>query len=99
MKKKELQLVKTHLDKIYDTSVEITVAFNSEYIPLNTLWELLNRSKLKKDKRLKGFDDNYNKMLDVLYTVSKGYCETYELNKRLPMVVFKRYIKELKDNL
>lgn len=93
------ELAINQLDKIYTTGLDITKAYNSQYIPLNLLKELLKKSKIKLNKELKGFDDKWNKMLDVLLSVCTGYCDTYELNSKLPMIVFKRYIKELKTNL
>ena len=100
MKKKQKKLVIGSLDKIYTTAIEITKAYNSEYIPLNLLDNLIIQSKFPiTEKALDEFRDKYNNMLTTLYTVSKGYCEQYETNERLPMIVFKRYIKQLKENL
>ena len=93
------ELIKTQLDKIYNDAIEITGAFNNKYIHIDTLWELLNKSRLKSNKDLKGLDKNWNKMMDTLYEVSYRYCSTNKLEKRLPMMVFKTYIDMLKDNL
>ena len=94
----QLKIILDSLDRIYNNSVEITKAYNSEYIPLNTLWELTQRSKQKKNKNQKAHVKGYNGMIDKLYKVSMNYCEQYDLNKRLPMVVLKKYISVLKES-
>ena len=99
IKVNDKEFIRDQFDNIYKTAVSITKAYNSEYIPLNLLWQLLEKSKLKKNKKLKGFDVAYNKTVDTLYTTSMKYCETYDLHKRLPMIVFKKYISVVKENI
>ena len=93
------KFIRDQFDNIYNTALEITKAYNSEFIPLNLLWELLQKSKLKKNKELKGFDVSYNKTVDTLYSTSMNYCERYDLNKRLPMIVLKKFISIISENI
>lgn len=93
------KFIRDQFDNIYNTALEITKAYNSEFIPLNLLWELLQKSKLKKNKELKGFDVSYNKTVDTLYLTSMNYCERYDLNKRLPMIIFKKFISIINENI
>ena len=96
---KAINPIKKSYDKIYDTSVNITKAYNSEYIPLNTLYQLLQVSKMKKNKKIKDIVKNYNVTIDVLYTSCKSYCEKNNLGTRLPMSVLDVFINQLKSNL
>ncbi len=93
------ELMRNKLDDIYKTATEITVAYNSQYIPMNALWELLNKSRLGKNKELKGLDKNWNKVMDNIYIASKRHCNENKLEDRLPMIIFKTYIDVVKDNL
>ena len=86
-------------EKLYKTAVEITVVYNSKYIPLNTLFELIKRSKLKKNKELGEFPKVYNNTLDLLYKTCKNYCDTNSLSNKMPMIVFDKYIEQLKKGL
>lgn len=97
--KTQNELIKDSYDKIYNTALEITKAWNSEYITLKILYELLMKSKLKKNKKLKDFVKNYNKTIDLLYKCSMSYCGNNDLNKKLPMITLKLYIDELKKGL
>jgi hypothetical protein len=96
---KQNKLIAKSFDKLYKTAKEVTVAYNSKYIPLNALFELIKKSKMKQSKDLGEFPKAYNKTLDLLYTTCKGYCERNDLNSRVPMIVLKTYIDTLKKGL
>ena len=96
---KQNDLVSRQFDKLYKTALEVTVAYNKEYIPLNALFELIKAAKMKKNKSLGNFPESYNNMLDVLYKVSKSHCDENNLSKKLPMVVFKEFINLIKKGL
>jgi hypothetical protein len=93
------KVISRSFDKILKTAKEVTVAYNSNYIPLNALYDLLQKSKMKKNKELGSFPKAYNKTIDMLYASSKRYCEANDLNNRLPLVVLGTYIECLKDGL
>ena len=96
---KQNELVSKQFDKLYKTALEVTVAYNKEYIPLNALFELIKSSKMRKDRKLGAFPEVHNDTLDLLYKTSKNYCTSNKLNKRLPMVVFETYIELIKKGL
>ena len=96
---KQNELIKKSFTKLYDTALEITEAYNSKYIPLNALFDLIKASKMKKDNKLGDFPKVYNQTLDLLYKVSMDYCNANKLDKRLPMVVLNQFINQLKSGL
>ena len=97
--KDQNKVISKSFDKLYKTAKEVTVAYNSKHIPLNTLFELIKKSKLKKNKELGEFPKVYNNTLDLLYKTCKNYCDNNDLDNKLPMIVLNTYIECLKDGL
>lgn len=92
----EQTLMKSQLDKIYDTILEATKAFNQQYVHMDTLWEILHSNRIESKEQL---HINWNKVLDALYIESKKYVNKNVLEDRLPLIVFKTYIEVIKENI
>lgn len=98
----EQTLMKSQLDKIYGTIQEATAAYNQQYVHTDTLWEQLHSNRMDtndKSQAVQLLQTNWNKMLDKLYETSYNYCRENNLSYKLPMIVFKEYIKIMKDNI
>ena len=94
-----IDLLKKSFDKIYTTSVSITKEYNSEYIPLNTLYTILTKSKVTKNKEIKDFHKAYNNTIDVLYKCCKDWCDKNDIGTRMPLTVLQVFINQIKNNL
>ena len=100
MTEKEKEDGRNHLDRIYSDALEITEAYNCKYIPLNTLKVLLDASKPKDPHpQLIEWTKKWVTMIDNLYTVSDRHCKQFDLDDKLPMITFKKFINVLKENL
>tara|TARA_R110001599_G_scaffold95139_5_gene246986 strand:- start:417 stop:728 length:312 start_codon:yes stop_codon:yes gene_type:complete len=93
---KKKKLVTDSFDKILKTSKEVSLAWNSKHIPLNAFYDILKKSKLKEKGDIKQFAKDYNKTIDLLYVVSKKYCEKNELDNKLPIIILGKYIDVVK---
>lgn len=101
MKNPDIKLIEESFDKIYSTAVAVCKAYNYEYIPLVTLKDLLEQSKLKNLKMKGGvkFVKLYNNLIDVLYSCAESYCDENYLEGRFPLSVLDTYINHIKINL
>ena len=96
---KQNELISKSYDKLYDQALDVTSAYNSKYIPLNTLFDLIKSFRMKENKKLGDFPKQYNKTLTLLYAHCFAYCNDNELDNKLPMVAFEIYINQLKKGL
>lgn len=95
-----IELIKAQFDQIYTTAFRVTREFNNEYIPLNTLKVITDKSKFKKvDKGMAKFIKLYNELMATLYECSESYCKEQGLQKGLPLSVLKMFINQIKINL
>lgn len=94
------ELMRKTLDKMYGDAIEITAAFNAQYIPMDTLWEVLHKNRFQEGIDLPIIKaESWDKIMDNIYIASKRYCNENKLEDRLPMIIFKTYIDVVKDNL
>ena len=93
------RMTRKHFEKIYKSAEAISKAYHTDgAIPLITIKEILDKAKLKSGGVVVAqFEKEFNKCLTLLYDCCKKQAD--ELNGRLPLLIFRKYIDTLKDNI
>ena len=101
MHKKIKNKITRNLDKIYQTSCNVSKSFGLSTISLKVLRDVINLGKITKsdtNKDLHDFIEKHNEMLDILYTTCEDYTKQVK-SDHLSKEFLKTCINKLKDNL
>lgn len=93
------RIVFKNLDKIYSVSKEIAGRWDKNTIPLKTLKEIINRSKVSTNtgnKIIDNHNEKYNKCLTSLYLSCVKIAEKME-SKSISLSVIKEGIEIIKS--
>lgn len=93
------RIVFKNLDKIYSVSKEIADRWDKNTIPLKTLKEIINRSKVSANTGNKIVDDHnekYNKCLTTLYLSCVKTAKRMD-SKSVPLSIIKEGIEIIKS--
>lgn len=86
------------LNKIYRTSRDIAKEWGTKYIGLNTFKELIDLSKHKDFSDMKEHKQEYNKLLDILYTTCANQSKKLE-SSNVSVKFIKYCVEHIKDNM